>query len=219
MVDIGAVVQALMPTPMEVAISLAIIGLGIAAVPTLAFFQLLRPKGWAGRILWTIAAINLGPYGLIQDENGGYQLQWVRRDDKGELFTVIEGERVDIEEEPEYWSRLGKQPFLITYRKSERLFRDVLSDVGDAMPDGGLDGQRGGYHSYVPNSDSSGYLIRAHRLLERLREAGGSRLADIAEEEGLREFGGDKDMSNLVMIGYVMSMAALGLIGGVWLFG
>lgn len=219
MVSVSAMIQALMPTPMEAAISLAIIGVGMAVIPTLAFFQLLRPKGWAGRILWTIAAIVLGPYGLIQNDNGGYGLHSVRRDDDDDLYAMVDGKRVDIQEQPENWTRLGKQPFFITYRKSERLFRDVLSDVGDALPDGGLDGQRGGYHSYVPDRTDDGYLIRVHRLLERLREAGGSRLADIAEEEGLREFGGDKDMGNLLMIGYVSSMAILGLLGGVYLFG
>lgn len=218
MPSLSQIWQALAPSPMEVVISLLIIGAGVAVIPALAWLTLVHPKGISGRILWTIGAIVLGPYGLIQDQTGRYGLHPVTRG-TDELYATIDGERVVIEEEPENWARLGKQPFLVTYRKSDRLFRDVLSDVGEAMPDGGLDGQRGGYHSYVPDTGGEGYVIRIHRLLERLREAGGSRLADIAEEEGLREFGGDSDMSNLVMIGYVSSMAVLGLLAGIYLFG
>lgn len=205
------------PTPVEIGMSLFLIGLGVLVIPALAFFRGLRPKGLMGRIIWTIGSLVLGRYGLVQRETGQYGLYPVRRDEDDELYALVDGEEMPIDEEPENWARLGKQPFLVTYEKSERLFRDVISDVGEAMPDGGIDGQRGGYHSYVPDAGGEGYLIRVHRLVERLREAGGSRLADIAEEEGLREFGGDNEMSNIVMLVYVFLFALLGLSAG-WFF-
>lgn len=222
------IINALLPSPMEALISLSLIAVGCALIPALAYFKLLHPKGIIGRIIWTLGAIALGPYALIQDDSGRYRLRWVSRvddefdwegDHPGGIYTEIDGERVYIEEVPENWARLGKKPFAITYRKSERLFSDVLSDVGDALPDGGLEGERGGYHSYVPQTSDEGYVVRVHRLLERLREAGGSRLADIAEEEGLRRFGGNPDMSNWVLIAYVMAMLALGFVGGMWYVG
>jgi len=208
--------SALAPSPMEVVTSLIFIAIGAAIIPILAWLRLLRPKGFAARIMWTIGAFLTGRYGLIQRESGRYELAPVRKAGDGQLKAYLSDTTMQLKSYSDEWSRLGKQPFLISYEKTERAFRDVISDVGQAMADGGMEGVRGGYQSYIPDTEG-GYNIRIYRLLERLRQAGGSRLGQIARRQGLREFGGDSNMSNFVMIGYVMTMAVLGLAAGIFL--
>lgn len=123
----------------------------------------------------------------------------------------------------ENWTRLGLAPFTVTYRKVEGTFGEFRAnlDEADGMPikaDGGefqvFGEPRGGKYEWSPytSEPDDAYLIDFPRLIRRLHDfgAGGSEGLNEAEEQTLKEEGGDSEMGQMLFLSAICFALLLG---------
>lgn len=199
----------------DIAIYVVALAFGIGFLPGIWYlFGKELPRGFRGviaRITWTIASLIHGPYAAYWRDNGRVEI--VEADPEKDRIRV-DGEWRDVDPDGN-WSRLGKQPFFVTYEKSPQAFDGTLVE-GEESGDGGLYlGRRGGQHIGTRfRNTAEQFVVDLGRVTARWRGAAGGVLADAAKKDALIQYGGSVDISTRWLVMGIVASLALGTVSG-----
>jgi hypothetical protein len=134
-------------------------------------------RGVLGRILWTIAAIANGRNVLYQTETGRYVIHAVEECSGGGYQFTDGGETVQIDSSDTRWSRLGKQPFAVTYQKTDQAYGrwgDVVTTDGGDLSETRVEVDMARVMDHFKSAGGIGTLQRARRVAQRKFSGDGS---------------------------------------------
>lgn len=202
---------------------------GVLVVPASVYlFAPSWPRGVRnvmGKILFCVQQITFGAGVLVERAVGGYEHFAADVDEDGNAIITMDGERVKIDREKIGWTRLGFADFGLTYEKADETFEEVtpnddpqpVMQFGEDQQFGLLERVRGGYQEFIHCGEEGegGWQVRLDAMQEWIgRKAGGPHLANVAEEQALKKFGGDNGLSGTAQVAGIILCLILGMVTG-----
>lgn len=176
---------------------------GFAFLPTLIYMKLPLPRQTVGRILFTLGQVTWG--GSIAEDRG-HSVELHPFDYEEGIYHDGEG-WVEIDLDAVY--RLGLRPFAMVPSIDESSIGEYIDRPPEtsSTADGGyvlLDRQSGGTRLFTQSDPGfDRVLFDAVSYIKSVGRSG-NRMINRAEEQALRRFGGDSQMSDAMMLIAVM---------------
>jgi hypothetical protein len=193
---------------------------GLLLVPSIAFLAGKSAKLEAlARVLFTIGQLSTSNGSVLDERSTNtFEPHVVRRDVDGDRYHLRDGDREYLGSETR-WTRLGKQPFGITWERTEERLADRTQGTDGIAADGGLgDRQINGRQEWLPGWDD-GWVVDIQPYIRALHGSGGNENIETAKEDAKAEYGGDDSLTNMQLILGVGGLFFTGLVMGFLMFG
>lgn len=184
---------------------------GAALIPGLILLlgDSLPLKGMFGNILFTCGQLAAGGAAIIYRKQGATIHPYRRR--TNEIYQDGDWEEPAFRD-TDY--RLGLRPLAIGFDAEDAFepfnVKDELPQKASHERPALLDETRGGYQAYTPyNKDTDGLVVHVARYIKGIGRTG-TRLYNTWEEEALKKFGGDYQMSQVWLM--ALLFAAFGIM-------